>query len=198
MEAKKLFDELCQKSAKSTTLSESIAAYNKMGFLTHASQPGNIQDIKQYMLQNPHIDYNEAHRSKILASNTCVRKQRATVWGVMEKSMANKVYELLKDDKNLLISTSVTVTKIDVDCPYGSCVFFDEVQSEGSNSFDNPDNLELFPINMTFEKSPTCILCTHKLLRKYVVEVDIMERRWNDNTYLWTKLLDVLGQVSIN
>lgn len=207
----KTFEEICVHAADQLKndrtilyempdwMADIMCEYNRLGFLTHVSQPGREYDSTMY--KSTYHRYRDRDPKNIL--DTVIRKQRAYVRGYMHKSMANVIYDLLSHDKQIFIRTTDNNRPATFDILFGSVHFRNNkpvarVEEPTPNNFEEtksfPDanwsfnfNLPLRrPISSTFGEQYPEIDFTD------IVEVDILDIRWNENDHLWTTLLRII------
>ncbi len=180
-------------------IADIILEYNKLGFLTFTSQPGvaykNIIYKSAY-----HRLYGDKKEDNIFYENG-VRQQRAYIRGYMHRVMAKYIVTNLLDDE-FLFTRAENLNNIvaNFEIPLGSVNFYknipmvDKIHSKSSNddlkcivdgdasfSFDAPLHR---PYRITKREEIVDI--------DNIVEFDILDVRWNNNDYLWKKLLELM------
>jgi len=167
-----------------------VIQYNKLGFLTHTSQPGSI--CPNYKVYQTRDDDRYRREDKILTLDG-VRKQRAYIRGFMHKTMADYIILNLKDDHLIVRSTHNSNIVPDLDIQLGSvCFINDEPMAKTMAIYGwSPGACESFdfgcPLHWGYQE-----LYKNALPNDDIVEFDILETEWNDNSRLWTKLLSCL------
>lgn len=89
-----------------------IYSYNLLGFYTYCSQPGRIYQTKLFANHYDAMTEQNNPNYKYLRGNYEMY-QRACVNGFMEKDKAIKLYELVNQNPNYIISLSCMENKID-------------------------------------------------------------------------------------
>lgn len=131
-----------------------------------------------------------------------VRKQRAYVRGYMTLDMANFVYDKLQADPYLFIRTSNNNSIIDDTIKVGSVIFNNGLpvitNPEDYNNEEHQENIPDADWSFNFGlplHRPFDIIYGKKypqINSTDIVEIDIGDLRWNDNTHLWGVLLSTL------
>lgn len=201
------FEELCEWQARcleqdrtilyelGPNFQKIIIQYNHLGFLTFISQPGSICS---------NVLYSSAYDRRINPDKIigkCFRKQRAYIRGYMKSNLTEMVFQRLKNDPYLFVRTSKNNLPIPFEIKLGSVNFVDDlpIQKEEPDGFNEfgPDanwafNLKLplrRPFSMMYGKDHPNIDCSD------LVEIEIVESRWNENSYLWFTLLSILKEL---
>lgn len=168
-----------------------ILDYNKHGFCTYTSQPGKIET-------NVNIT---TYEGRVLSRGN-IRKQRAYIRGFMRLKMANTIVDQLKDHEFLIARTTYNNNIIpDLDIKVGSVIFTidPETQEETPLAKTMPDirtpDLSNPRCSFNFDKQLTSTVFDvfPHLVNTYeldpdIVQFDLLDRRWNDNSILWTTL----------
>lgn len=156
-----------------------ILKYNELGFYTWTSQPG------RYNMRRD--------------DNSRSRRQCAYVRGFMKPEMADYILTHLKVE-NIIVRVGINATSFDDPCKCGSVTFTGEVSD--INSMDEDTNRKCMA---SFDL--TAYLCRdHKWLQYFypnlqstnLIDVQIFDIRWNDNSSLWSSLLNVLALIDTN
>lgn len=170
---------------------------NKMGFLTYTSQPGscinNIKIYKSLLNHKNHIDDDSTQ-----AMNHS-RKQRAYVKGFMSKDMANYIVDKLRTDSRLFVRSTVHNSTFDDEIKLGSVNFIDDIPVALNMNFDYryleqiPDFRGSFNFSLPLRRTIKDIYPNIDLSSVLnIVEFDILDKEWNDNSYMWHVLNDVI------
>ncbi len=187
-----------------------IIEYNRLGFLTYTSQPGKVANC--FMFKSEYHRHREATKENILYTDV-VRKQRAYIRGYMHIKMANFVFEKLEQDPVLFVRTTNHNRSFNFEIKFGSVNFLDDqpvlkeeiVWHEIEETKKIPDadwsfNLSLLlrrplkemlkikPLSEMFDLEHQNIDCTD------IVEFELIDIRWNENSYLWTQLLKTIRE----
>lgn len=173
-----------------------IYKYNKLKFLTWTSQPGSSGDSKIYK-----TCYDRKYK---LNNNTlnCIRLQRAFIRGYMYRSVSNKLYELLENHEYIFMKTTTHNRTFNGDVEFGSMSFIRDsdgnyipvykTDNDGNYNYSDNEELKTFPdANESFRLG----VLLHRPIQEFddsVDEVEIFDTRWNDNSTLWTTILDLL------
>lgn len=177
--------------------------YNKLGFLTYTQQSSKAQPGH---INNSVIFKSEYHRSKERTKEnilcTGVRKQRAFIRGYMNKDMANYIFNKLENDSYIFVRDANNNRPCPFDIKFGSVNFIDDKpvliedldwhHSEDTKNI--PDADWSFNLGLPMRKSFSLLLG-----REYpnidstdIVEFEAVDIRWNENGYMWTKLLQTI------
>ena len=160
-----------------------VHEYNEMGFETYTSQPGSISN--NYVVYKS--VYDRKNKGEIISRNGC-RKQRAYIKGYMNINMANYIIDKLKNDKYLFVRSTNHNGILDDEIKLGSVIFLDDKpiiyeMSKLDDIREIPDADESYnfvlPLRIPNDK-------------ENIVEFDILDKRWNDNSYLWTRLYSLI------
>lgn len=213
-----------------------IAKYNQMGFYTQMSQPGTIYKDPAYISHWHYMRYCLGRKRKhaddddypdiILKDAKYTTGQRASVSGFMLRDMAEKVYEELRSNDNLIVRLSckdepvpeeyqlMTITLKD-----GKPMFKELKEAEKLGEelglvkeFGGEDDFKKIPhIRSTgftegiADPNSFSFVCQYSQLNldpKYlednvVVYLQVMDKRWNDNSVLWTELMRAIKKHKI-
>lgn len=175
----------------SRELRQTMIQYNQRGLLTFVSQPGAVRSDVMYQNENQRL---QPHRQENVICSVS-RQQRAYVRGYMTSAMAEALYRKLKDDNWIFIRTTTHNRPVPFEVLFGSVIFHkgepvlkvesDEVTIDAHWSF----NLRL-PLRRPFSE---VLGDTYpRVNASDIVEVEVIESRWNDNSYLWSTLLAAL------
>lgn len=176
-----------------------IIDYNKLGFLTFTSQPGKM--YSNIMYKSEYCRLKEPTKENILQSVT--RKQRAYVRGYMDRSMADFIFSLLQNDPYLFIRTSNNNRPANFVVKFGSVNFIDDqpVLTEEINcntieeTKNNPDADWSFNFNLLLRR-PFSLEYPNTNYSN-IVEIEILDIRWDENNYIWIKLLENINLYSL-
>lgn len=183
-----------------------ICEYNRLGFLTCTSQPGREYDSIMY--KSEYHRYRERTAENILCP--VIRKQRAYVAGYMKSQMADFIFNKLQYDPYLYVRTSNNDRPVNFDIKFGSVHFHDGepvlTESKEQWSFEEtrntPDAHWSFNFNRPVDRFPFCLVFGQEypdIDPTDIIRFDIVDIRWNQNDYLWTKLLEIINNYqSIN
>jgi hypothetical protein len=172
-----------------------IIEYNRLGFFTFTSQPGKIHN--NIMYKSEYHRHKERTKDNILCS--VVRKQRAYIRGYMISSMADFVFDKLKDDPYLFVRTSTHNIPFNHKIKFGSVNFInDEPVSSEDVDVDIIEDCRNIPdANWSFNLKLSLRRPFNELYPNMTIsnidEFEIIDIRWNENSYLWTKLLDIIN-----
>lgn len=179
-----------------------IHQYNKLKFLTWTSQPGSAIQTEIY---ETCYDRKYKIQSKTLK---CTRLQRAFIRGYMHKSVADKLYKLLENHQFIFMKTTTHNRKFEGDVEFGSMSFLSGVpiyrkDSEADYNYSD-EELKKYPdANESFRLGVTLHRPFPKLFKDYnfmegtqIDEVEIFDIRWNDNSLLWTEILQLLEMIN--
>lgn len=180
-----------------------ILKCNKLGFFTCVSQPGSSHKNVIYK-----SEYDRKYRTYNILSTDGLRLQRAYVRGYMHKNMAKYIVGELIDDTFLFVRAE-NLNNIcgNFDVKVGSVNFYEnEPLVKKMHSIKCKDDLKNIPdgdASLNFE-SPLHrpfnfvrsdidnIYCIN------IVEFDILDKRWNNNEYLWKKLYELIVAYNSN
>ena len=178
-----------------------IVEYNKLGFLTYTSQPGRVNN--NVVFKSEYHRRREATKENIIRYNA-VRKQRAYIRGYMNIKMADFIFNKLEYDPYLFVRTTNHNRPTNFEIKFGSVNFWkdepvlkEEIvwhKIEETKNIPDADwsfNFSLLlrrPLSEMLEKEHQNIDCTD------IVEFEIVDTRWNENSYLWTTLLETLRE----
>lgn len=172
-------------------ISDIIIKYNELGFLTYTSQPGSCFKTIIYKTMYDR----KFNISENILSIDGKRLQRVYIRGYMHKDMASYIVEKLIKDK-YLFARSENLNNIipNIDIKLGSVNFYkdDPVITKMSHNNDlksEPDGNESFNLNQSLHRPFNFIYYSSI---DDIVEFDIVDVRWNNNTYLWEKLLELI------
>jgi hypothetical protein len=194
----KLPDDLYELQNEYSWIKDIMYEYNKNGFLTYTSQPGKSTNNHKLYKSYWHAKYKDETDSKTAVEH--IRKQRAYVRGYMHRDMANYVIGKIKGDLYLRARSTDHNSVLDDCIKLGSVMFIssEPVAKEmlyaetdiGKKEIPDYDG----SFNMTLElRRPFSLLFPNVLDEaKDIVEFDIIDIRWNDNTHLWKTLLDAI------
>lgn len=175
----------------SEQLAKVIISFNRLGFLTHTSQPGNEYNTIVY--KSEWHRHHDSCPENILC--TGIRKQRAYIRGYMKKELSEYVFNALKDDPYLFMRTSDHNREVPFNIKFGSVIFINDMpvltqDNDTEESKNVPDASWSYNLSLPLRRHFTMMY--PDVHDDNIVEVDIIDERWNDNTYLWTKVLDLL------
>ncbi len=167
-----------------------ILDLNMMGFYTYTSQPGQISNnvivFKTKYDRKHNIDENI-----ISNNNNFCRKQRAYVRGYMDADMATYIINKLEYNQFIYARSSNHNCVINDKIKLGSVIFKNDepLIYEMSNEED---------ITKIVDACESYNLSTplHRPLDGYnkIVEFDIIDRRWGENSYMWNTLYDIIKE----
>jgi hypothetical protein len=196
-----------------------IHQYNKLGFYTRMSQPGcNDSIIKSKSL------YGSMKQTDIYLNNgnQHTHKQRAMIMGYMRCDRATKIYNILKNDPYLMVGLH-SINNGDI--PNYSWITSSFTNNEITpNVFDiikldhpNYDRMTARQQNIINKKYPAdfksyagahCSInnftkelpklassCFDTKSPEYLDYIEIFDKRWDNNDYLWNKVLDILQKI---
>lgn len=160
-------------------INDVIVSYNKLEFFTWSWKPGECEDY---------------------GDGTSWR-QRALVRGMMKPEMANFVHDNLKVE-NIIVRTSRHEDDgFDHPCKLGSVTFtgnkpdlYNFPQNKNEFIYKPGNNLET-PLYNEYEWIHGPFFYPN-LTPVDLVDVQIFDIRWNDNSTLWSSVLDILVQYS--
>lgn len=174
----------------------SIVKLNELGYLTFSSQTGSRSEknIKYPIYEE--YGYFQEQNSKKVKYRTGYFQQRAQISGFLPKSVAIRVYEKLKNDKYIIVG--MDETKSDT-FGNGSVYFNNEgrivstkepqrgkpyIPSYGlrDQNYNDITVLDIYPCLGSDEE---------------IVYFRVAERRWNNNTYIWRKMIDTMLEVGM-
>lgn len=226
-------------------IAQVIHLYNKLGFVTCISQPGKLEPDPENPVCKSHWHYMmmkcsmyHPHRPgkvcrKRKNADTIMEKyliktndyheigQRASVSGYMMRDMAEKLYEKLRTNQNLIVRISCIeervpeeLTCMTITFKNGEPMFKDlkdcdeKAKKLGLDKlFDEDENFKKIPDIFSTHFSEGCYspngfsysfkdklpnLDKDLFKDNVVVKFQIMDKRWNDNSLLWTELLDAI------
>ena len=192
--------ELYELRGESEWIKEILYQLNKLGFLTITSQPGSENPTCMYKslfhLKNRNTD------GMIMSDDSnyrVVRKQRAYIRGYMKSEMADFIVNKLANDKYLFVRSNNNNNKIlDDDIKLGSVIFVNDVPvvNEFPDETDPklvPDSGGSFNFNLPLRR-PITVFYPNIQDIDSISEFDILDRRWNDNSHLWTCLLETIKE----
>lgn len=181
-------------------IADIIVDYNRLGFYTFVSQPGKSYCDDMYK--------SAYHRLKAPTPDNilqaCVRKQRAYIRGYMDHDMAEFVYRQLQHDPFIFVRTSYHNRPFDDHVKFGSVNFYndqpvlmEEIDWDCIEETKNhPDADWSFNLRLLLRRPFTMMLGEQypHIDATQIVEIEFIDRRWNDNDYFWSKVLDVIKQ----
>lgn len=170
-----------------------IIKYNELGFLTYTSQPGSCFKTTIY---KSFYDRKFKITDNILLTDG-KRMQRAYIRGYMHKNMAFYIVEQLLKDKYLFARSenlNNIIPKIDI--KLGSVNFYENnpvvtKMTDNNDIKSKPDGNESFNLDQPLHH-PFNFIYNSSI--EDIVEFDIIDLRWNNNEYLWTKLLELINE----
>lgn len=156
-----------------------IYKYNEYGFQTITSQPGNSTFVSKKQ-------YNEGKYIFTTEKSNITRKQRAYIRGYMNNDMATFIINKLLND-NYLFARSQNYNNIPLDeeCKLGSVIFIDDKPI--CNDMEDKD------LSIRGQVSFNLSVPLHRPIEN-LVEFDVIDRRWNNNDYLWATLLNIIKE----
>jgi hypothetical protein len=181
-----------------------IYQYNKKGFYTCMSQPGvDYFGIKIYKTLDERF-------KKVGETETCGIVQRAIVNGFMTENKAHKLYDKLKNDPKLVMFLSDQIQSVyDKQFEYCTlsyrisengikCIMYDEAMfcenySSNNNEINNKHLPDHFCTSALAHSYNVYVRCGYPCLDN-IVGISIMCKDWNDDTYLWNTLLELLKE----
>ena len=193
-----------------------IIEYNRLGFFTYTSQPGSERNNVLFKSEyHRRISNKEDITQEFLKENIihhdAVRKQRAYIRGYMNIKMADFVFQKLEHDPYLFVRTTNNNRHANFQVKFGSVNFWNEqpvlneeiVWHDIEETKNIPDAdwsfnfslslrrpltemLKIRPLSEMFDKEYQNIDCAD------IVEFEIIDTRWNENSYLWNKLLETI------
>lgn len=177
--------------------------YNLLGFFTRGSQPGDSYPVK---IHSSHHDFMTGGTDYLEGNYTCM--QRANVGGFMLHDMAQYVSNAIESDLRISSNDIKYIT-----APFKDGVLMEDecnkVQQMSSSYFQDGSRgwhdavqkhndfkeVPHVPVSYFIDDGQCLNPFDFPLLDttqfKYINICDI---HWNDNSYLWTKLLDVLTE----
>ena len=181
---------------------EMFIEYNKLGFLTFTSQPGG--ECKNLIFKSAmhRFNCNKSRKSPepddILGEG--IRRQRAFVRGFMDQKMADFVFNKLKDDSYIFIRTEKNNLPFPHEVKFGSVKFFNDqpLVTEDIGDYDpnGPDGDWTFNLGLSLRKPFSLLLGKEypNIDSTNIIEVEVLDTRWNENSYLWIKLLETIRE----
>jgi len=191
-----------------------ISRFNTLGFMTWTSQPGDSGESSVY----PSLYHMKMRdRSSMIP---CVRKQRVYVRGFMEREKAQRLYERIlrcASADRLIIRTSDNNGNNQPyhgDIEFGSVAFINDVpiiSTEAEVNFEwNEDEIlrhtpaaaECFRLGRELPNAfaelmqRECPSMDPRFFDGRIVCVDIFDQHWNDNSLLWSTVLEALESVN--
>lgn len=171
-------------------IASTIIEYNELGFLTFASQPGSVYDDIMYKSEYHRVK--DPRNENILRS--VIRKQRAYVRGYMHHLMADFIFDKLHDDPYIFVRTSTNNRPVNFEIKFGSVNFIDDqpvlteeiMCDDIEETKNNPDANWSFNFNLLLRRP--------MIGNEYIIEFEIVDVRWNENIYMWTKLLEIINE----
>lgn len=197
---------------------EYLLEFNKLGFYTIMSQPGNSKVIDIY---SNYYEYKKsflAHNTKInlnkIVGNYGIM-QRAEIEGFMKYSKAMELYSMLKNEPDIIILISANksnniLNSLDkyATLSYESSndnIRFMEAEAEANESikvqyrnYKRDDKLKLmFHVVKRYFEINKYDIEKHmpNMINFDIVGISIMDRIWNRNDYLWEKILFCLKKI---
>lgn len=176
-----------------------ILDLNKMGFYTYTSQPGRISGNAVVFKTK----YDRKHNIEENIISNCddkfCRKQRAYIRGYMDADMATYVVNKFVDDEFIYARSTNHNGIIDDKIKLGSVVFKNNepLVYEMSDETDITkiiDSSETYNLAIPLHRP---IIMMHEDItfnHNNIVEFDIVDIRWNENSYMWNKLHDVIKE----
>ena len=173
-------------------IADVLVELNSLGFLTFVSQPGS--ERRNYPVYDSLYHRDGKLDSHIIHHNG-VRRQRAYIRGHMRRAMASFVINKLKHHRNLFMRSEDHSDNVDLDIKIGSVIFVDEEPilkvfpercDDTTIDFDGSFNLSL-PL-----RGPYAKFYPNNVVDSDITEFEIMDVNWNDNTCLWTTLLEAI------
>lgn len=179
-----------------------IYQYNKNGFFTTISQPGDDGKCTMFKSIGSRIENNI---NDVKKGNFGIQ-QRAMISGFMKRTNCMKVYDKLKKDDRIVIYSEINNENLLEEYTYCSIsyeqinetnkrIMYDEYKKTESwndymSKYDFDDvhctTFGLWP----FSDFSHLIKDTE---HEDIVSIAFMDKIWNDNTYLWTTLLDTIN-----
>lgn len=214
-------DNLYELVGEYSWIREYLLEFNKLGFYTIMSQPGNSKSINIY---SNYYEYKKSYIIKDTKTKINLTKldggfgimQRAEVEGFMKYAKAIQLYSMLKDDPNIIILMSTNkennisnsldkYTTLSYEITHDNIRFM-EMEAEYNETiklkyknYKRDDRLKLMHhvIRRYFEINKFEIK-KHipNILDTDIVGISIMDRIWNRNDYLWDKILICLKKIS--
>jgi len=197
-----------------TWIKDIIIQCNRLGFLTHTSQPGKIVQTVIYKSAYHRLydqDSDNILRTGDVPCTNGIRMQRAYIHGYMSKSMADYIVKGLSKHEFLFIRAEHLPPRVaDFEIKLGSVIFYegkpvaktmlDVKCREDLKSVPDSDASYNFALPL---RRPFSFM-KKELLGKFgvkeeeitsssdIVEFDILDTRWNQNDFLWKVLLDAI------
>lgn len=166
-----------------------IYFYNDNGFMTVTSQPGEItKNIKIYKSEwhARMRDETDAKTSELFS-----RRQRAYIRGYMDEKMADYIVKDLQNDENIFARSTNHNGVINEEIKLGSVIFIaDKAVAYEMYEYETDEATKYIPhFGGSFNlKYPLHRPYTGTSTGGNIVEFDIIDRRFNDNSELWSKL----------
>ena len=153
-----------------------VLKYNELLFYTTTSQPGKV----------------------VNTSKSYCRKQRAYIRGYMNKDMAEFIFQNIKHD-DIVIRTELHNRTINsYACECGSVLFIDD--KPATMTFDSVMDCEQsynlgLPLRRPYDENKQFFRIPQDL--EDIVEFDIVDLRWNNNSDLWNLMTSALENYHI-
>lgn len=181
-----------------------IYQYNKNGFFTTISQPGDDGKFTIFKSLGSRLkgDIND------VKTGNFGLQQRAMIRGFMKKTNCMKVYDKLKKDDRIVICSDIDNENLLEEYTYCSIsyeqinetnkrIMYDEYKKMVScgGSINKYDLNDLDDCMLTGFGSSSFNNFSHLIKdtpHEDIVSIAFMDKIWNDNTYLWTTLLDTI------
>lgn len=170
-----------------------ILTINSLGFLTVCSQPGTRKEVGIPIFRNyNHYDKVITHQmspSTITKSIRGLYQQRAQVSGFIRKNVGEKIFDFLKNDTFLIVRCGNLCSGF---FPHGSQYYdLDGKCISSKNNDETPyipsSGIRIWNFDCDINKYIKNVKNDNN-----IVYFCVAEKRINDNTYIWQRIIDLL------